>query len=200
MSESGFSVNEAVKFGWSTVTGNLGLFVAAMLIVLGINVFPVFFDSIVVVIVAWFFTLVVGMGMFRMALRFVDGDRGELVDLFSTFTLVPSYLIASIAVSIIVSFGFVLLVIPGIYLAVRLHFYGWVIIDQEVGPFAALDKGWAITRGAFWDVFLLMIALFVVNLLGMLALGIGLFVTAPLSLVALGYAYRRLEERDERSR
>ena len=195
MSASGFSIDEAVKFGWSTVTRNFGLFVVAMLIVLGINVFPVFFDSVVVFIVAWFFTLVVGMGMLRIALRFVDGDRGELVDLFSTFNLVPSYLIASIAVSIIVSFGFVLLIIPGIYLAIRLHFYGWVIIDKEVGPFAALDKGWAVTRGAFWDIFLLMIVLFLVNLLGVLALGIGLLVTAPLSLVALGYAYRRLEER-----
>jgi hypothetical protein len=195
MSESGFSIDEAIKFGWSTVTRNFGLFIAAMLIALGINVFPVFFDSIVVMIVAMFFTVVVGMGMFRMALRFVDGDRGELVDLFSTFALVPSYLIASIVVSIIVSFGFVLLIIPGIYLAIRLHFYGWAIIDQELGPFAALDKTWAVTRGAFWNIFLLMIVLVFVNLLGMLALGVGLLVTAPLSLVALGYAYRRLEER-----
>jgi hypothetical protein len=195
MSESGFSIAEAVKFGWSTVIGNLGLWIVALLIVLGVNVFPVFFDSIIVYIVAWFFTMVVGMGMFRLALRFVDGGRGELVDLFSTITLVPSYLIASILLSIVASIGFLLLIIPGIYLAVRLHFYGWAIIDKEIGPLAALDRSWAITRGAFWNIFLLMIVLFLINLLGMLVLAVGLIVTAPLSLVALGYAYRRLEEK-----
>ena len=132
-----------------------------------------------------------------MALRFVDGDRGELVDLFAQIPLIIPYFIASIVVGIITTTGFVLLIIPGIYWGLRFQFFGWVIVDKEVGPLEAMQESWEITRGSAGNLFLFALLLFAVNLLGLLALGIGLIITVPLSLVATGYVYRTLERTDE---
>jgi len=195
MNGHGFSTGEAVRVGWETTTKNLGLLAVAIAIVMAIGIMPaVASDSWVVQAVAWVLNTAVGLGVLRIALRFVDGEKGELVDLFSTLPLIPQYLIASIIIAPIVAVGFVLLIIPGVYWAVRLYMFPWVMVDKGVGPFEALRQSWEITRGSFWNLFGLFILLFGINLLGMIALVVGLLVTIPLSIVAVGYAYRRLEE------
>ncbi len=190
---SKFSKSEAVRFGWTIVMANLGLAIVAMIIVLTINVFPVYTESVVVALVSAFFTMVVALGVMRMALRFVDGERGELIDLFAKIPLIVPYLIASIIVGLVTTAGFILLVIPGIYWGLRLQFFGWVIVDKEVGALEATRVSWEITRGSAWQLFLMWWLLFFVNVLGFLAIGIGLLVTVPLSLVAMGHVYRTLE-------
>ena len=192
-----FSKGEAIRFGWTTVIGNLGLFIVAILIVWLMSAFPAIWDSWVVYAVAWLFAMVVTLGVMRMSLRFVDEERGELVDLFAKIPLIIPYLIASIIVGIIVMIGFCLLIIPGIYLALRLQFFGWAIVDKELGPIAAIQESWEITQGSAGNLFLLWWLLLFVNVAGMLALGIGLLVTSPLTLVAMGYVYRKLERSTE---
>jgi uncharacterized membrane protein len=53
---------------------------------------------------------------------------------------------------------------------------------------------WEMTRGSCWNLFVFSLLLGVINILGMIALFIGLLITVPLSVVAIGYVYRRLEE------
>jgi uncharacterized membrane protein len=195
MSDHKFSKADAIKFGWETTTGNIGLLVLGWVIFIAIGMMPVFVsDSWVVMVVAWVFDLVVWMGLIRMTLRFVDGDKGELADLFSTFPLLLKCLVASIAVGVVVMVGFCLFVIPGIYWSIRLYMFPWVLVDKDVGPFEAMRQSWEMTRGSCWNFFLLALLLGAVNILGMIALVIGLLITVPLSIVAIGYAYRRLEE------
>ncbi len=193
MADPRFSIGDAVRFGWTTATANLGLFIVAMIIVVMITIFPVFFDSALVAFVSWVLTMVVTLGIMRMSLRFVDGGRGELADLFASIPLVISYLIASIIVGMVVTVGFFLLIFPGIYLALRLQFYCWSIIDKEAGPFGCMEHSWTVTKGSAWQLFLFAVVLVFVNLLGLLALGVGLLVTIPLSLVAVAHVYRSLE-------
>lgn len=90
--------------------------------------------------------------------------------------------------------GFCLLVIPGIYWSIRLYMFPWVLVDKDVGPFEAMRQSWEMTRGSCWNFFLLALLLGAVNILGMIALLFGLLITVPLSIVAIGYVYRRLEE------
>jgi hypothetical protein len=190
-----FSKGDAIKFGWETTTGNLGLLILALMIIVAIGVMPaVVSDSWVVATVAWVFDMAVGMGILRMTLRFVDGEKGELVDLFSTIPLIFKYLVASIVVGFVVTVGFCLLILPGIYWSVRLYMFPWVLVDKDVGPFEALRQSWEMTRGSFWNLILLGVLLCGINILGTIALLLGLLVTIPLSVVAVGYAYRRMEE------
>ncbi len=190
-----FSKAEAIKFGWETTTGNIGLLVLGWIIFMAIAAMPaIATESWVVMAVAWVFDMVIWMGLIKMTLRFVDGDRGELADLFSTFPLIFGFLVASIAVGLVAMVGFCLFVIPGIYWSIRLYMFPWVLVDKEVGPFEAMRLSWEMTRGSCWNFFLLALLLGLINILGMMAIFIGLLITVPLSIVAVGYTYRRLEE------
>jgi len=66
------------------------------------------------------------------------------------------------------------------------------VVDRGLGPIEAMQESWRITKGHKWQLFLLFLALLGINLLGFLALFIGIFVTAPMTLVALAHAYRTL--------
>lgn len=195
MPGSSFAIGDAVRTGWSIATKNIGTFIAAVIIMLVVMMAPALpglNQSAVVGAVFWVFSMVLGLGFMRIALRFVDGDKGELADLFSAINLALSYVIAAIIVGVAVMVATLFLVVPGIYLGLRLQFFSWAMVDQELGAMDAIRHSWSITEGAAGKLFLLMLVLAGINVLGMLALGIGMLLTAPTALVAMGYTYRQL--------
>jgi uncharacterized membrane protein len=66
------------------------------------------------------------------------------------------------------------------------------VIDRELGPIAALKESYRITLGHKWPLLGLMVVLGLINLLGLLALVVGLLVSAPVTLLAYTHAYRVL--------
>ena len=85
-----------------------------------------------------------------------------------------------------------LVVVLGAILALMLLFSGFLVIDRGLGPIQALKESHRITRGYKWSLFGLSLLLVLVNVAGLLALVVGIFVSAPVSLLALTHAYRVL--------
>ncbi len=104
--------------------------------------------------------------------------------------LLGTYLITQLILVV----GFVLLIIPGIFFAVRLQFVYYAVVDKGMGPFKALGYSWEITRGHWWDLLLFNIASLGVNLLGFLALLVGLFASVPTTRIAHTHVYRELSK------
>jgi uncharacterized membrane protein len=71
-------------------------------------------------------------------------------------------------------------------------FFSYFVVDQELGPIEALKRSAEITQGVKGDLFLLGLALGGINLLGAVALLIGLFATIPTAMLATAFVYRRL--------
>ena len=59
-------------------------------------------------------------------------------------------------------------------------------------PSSAMKESWRITKGHKWQLVLLFLALLGINLLGILALVVGIFVTVPITMLAFAHAYRTL--------
>ncbi|MBI5469777.1 hypothetical protein HY968_00435 [Candidatus Kaiserbacteria bacterium] len=104
-----------------------------------------------------------------------------------------NYMGATILLMIIVGVGFVLLIIPGVMLAVALYFTSYFVIDKGMGPIDALKASWQLTKGNRWNVFLLMLLLILVILLGIICFFVGVFVAIPVTLLSFVIAYRKLE-------
>lgn len=66
-------------------------------------------------------------------------------------------LTASIFFWTAVLLGFMLLVIPGIFLAVRLIFYKYAVLLDEGGIVSSLEKSWKATKGNGWRIAALML-------------------------------------------
>ena len=137
-------------------------------------------------------SVIISIGMIRIALRLCDTGEREFADLFRPYRLFFKFLFASILYGLIVFGGMILLVVPGIIWAIRFQYYGYLVVDKGLGPMEALKGSSAVTQGVKWELFLFGLLIFAVNLLGVLCLGIGVFATAPTTMLATVYVYRKL--------
>ena len=191
-----------MQFGWDITKSNIGFFIG-LLIVAGLiqyvpDIVATIIEadapalSLIIRIASFVLSMIIGMGLIKICLRFCDGEKGEFSDLFSCYPLFFNYLIGSILYWLIIMVGLVLLIIPGIIWAIKFQFFDYLIVDKGLGPIDALEKSSEITRGVKWDLFLFAILLGIINLMGFLCLLVGLFVTIPVTMVAMAFVYRKL--------
>jgi uncharacterized membrane protein len=103
-----------------------------------------------------------------------------------------SYLIANLAVGILIAIGLVLLIVPGIIALLMFMFTSFIVIDREKGPIESMAISKLITKGKRWPLLGFVLLLFLINIAGLLALLVGLLVTIPVSTLAFTHAYRGL--------
>jgi membrane-anchored glycerophosphoryl diester phosphodiesterase (GDPDase) len=105
-------------------------------------------------------------------------------------------IIAGIVFGIIVFIGLILLIIPGIYLAVALYFFLIFIALEDESFIDALQSSWELTKGRRLSVFLFFIGIVLVQILfsivggvASLALGAAVPVLGAVVNVAVGAAF-----------
>lgn len=155
-----------------------------------------------VVISALFFVafflirMIVEAGLIKVALDIIKRGGSRFIELFSGVHYVISYILASILYSLIILAGLLLLIVPGIIWAVKFQFFGYFVVDKEMGPVEALKNSSRITNGSKINILLLDILMMLLNIAGSLAFGIGLLITIPVTMIAMAHAYKQLEEPD----
>lgn len=87
---------------------------------------------------------------------------------------------------------FLLIAIPVTYFTIRLCFVVCFIVDQDSGASESISQSWTLTKGNFWFILLLFLIILGLNILGAMALFIGLLFTVPFSSLILIIAYRTL--------
>lgn len=123
----------------------------------------------------------------KLLLRFYDTSSaqisfGEFFRLFSVSKLF-SILGVFVLYATIICLGLILFIIPGIYLAIKLQFALYYMIDKNISVTQALKKSYAATTGNFWRILLVGI---------IAALLMNLIITIPLSYLLGVYMYRKL--------
>jgi len=87
---------------------------------------------------------------------------------------------------------FLLIAIPVTYFTVRLCFVVCFIVDQDSGASESISQSWTLTKNHFWLIFVLFLIILGLNILGAMALFIGLLFTVPFSSVILIITYRQM--------
>jgi len=202
MSTEKFSKAEAVTFGWETMKSNFWFLVGVLIMGSLIPFVPYILAEavkkniralyIIFKIIEIALELIISLGMIKIALKLCDKQKPAIKDLFSCVNLFPEYLISSVIYALIILGGLVLLIVPGIIGGIKFQFIGYFIVEKGAGPIEALKRSAAITRGAKWDLFLFALLLMLINLVGLLALIIGLFATIPVTMMANAFVYRKL--------
>lgn len=125
------------------------------------------------------------------ALREVSGEKATWGTLFK----VNSYPMIILAALLLLVAGFVGLLLCGlglIALAIFAPFTYHNVVDRDLNAWDALTGSFRLVGQNFGAVFLLELALLGINIVGALVCGLGLFITIPLSLLALAFAFRRI--------
>lgn len=197
-----FSKKEAIKFGFKVAKANITFFLAIGVIWAAFTIISQsiqsslngerqFLASFLFSIIMWIINSIISMGVIFITLKFVDNKKPKIKELFYTKNLF-NYIIASIVRTVIIFIGFILLIVPGIIFSIKLQYSEYLIVDKGKDAVDSLKGSWEMTKGVKWNLFLFGILLGLINILGFLALLVGLLVTVPLSMVANAYIYRKL--------
>lgn len=135
-------------------------------------------------------TPVLYAGFIIVVFMLLRGQEVQFGDFFKGYNYFLPLFLASIVMSLLVTIGTFLLVLPGIYLIVSYMFVSMLIVDYHMEFWQAMETSRKIVTKNWFSLFVFALILFVINLLGMLALGIGLLVTLPLSVCSICVAYR----------
>jgi len=134
------------------------------------------------------------LGLYRIALDTVNGKSADLANLTALLDRGPTFLFAFCIYSAAVAAGLVLLVVPGIYVAVKYALFGQVLATTATTAPQALRDAAVIADGRWWTLFPLLLVAMLLNLAGAAFLGVGLLVTFPVSLLATSDLYRSLRQ------
>ena len=143
--------------------------------------------------VNWLIGIVVTLGLTKTILLLVDRQEKNIKNLYLyTLSLFIPFLLASLLYSLIVIGGTLLLIVPGIILALTFQFYSYLIVDQNLAPKQALKQSGILTKGHKLQLFWLMLLIGLMNIVGAIAFLVGLLFTVPMSLLIMTYTYRHL--------
>jgi len=200
----GFTAGEAIRFGWETFKRRPWFFVGATLIIMLVSGLIEAFTHR---------CRRVGLGRSVLTARQPNQPAGrhahqygatafylsahdnpDAADLSALWHPRPflKFLGAFILLMLTIAVGFILLIVPGIIFALMFMFTIFIVIDREFGPIDSMKESRRLTYGHKWKLLGLSLLLVLINLLGLAALFVGLFVTVPISSLALTHAYRVL--------
>ena len=195
-----FSISEAIKYGFNFFKTNLTtlLKLGAVLILINIisnMVTGLFKDnplSFLWALISMVISILVQIGSIKITLELYDGKPLNFSNLYSQSNLILRYLGASILYGLMVAVGLILLIIPGIYLAIKYQFFSFLIVDKNMGIMESFKKSEEMTQGVKMNLLLFSLALAGINILGALVFLVGLIVTIPTTVMATVYVYRKL--------
>lgn len=213
-----FRVGEALSFGWARFAGNWLFWVLFMLLTLVVSVIfnsGSFGDiqelnqaamrgdissstasgasagSSLLGLIGSLLTAVLQALGINAALREVSGEKATWGTLFK----VNSYgmIILTFLLLLVASFvGIITCGLGLLALAIFAPFTYHNVVDRGMNAWSAFTSSFALVGKNFGAVFVLELALLGINILGLIPLGLGLFVTIPLSILALAFAFRRI--------
>lgn len=126
---------------------------------------------------------------FHMARLASKGQQIEIPDFFRGFDKSGALISLSLFIFLAVFLGLLLLIIPGIYLAVCYVFSHLFVWFYDKSPTEAMRLSRKCVSGNFGQILLLFLILAGINLLGLLALGVGILLTMPFSFCVVYAAF-----------
>jgi uncharacterized membrane protein len=180
-------VGECLREGWQLFVKDAGIYVGYTLILAVLLTIPV------VSFLAPILHEVFIAGHYNIALRRLRGLPVSFGDIFSVWQryFIPLVL-TGLVTSVLIILGFVLLVIPGLYLFVGYVFAIPFVIEEGLNFWSAMEASRRLVHRRWFNLFLLQLALGGLSILGAIPGGWGLLITVPLAMTANAVAYTKL--------
>lgn len=203
MTPRSFSLVDAIAYGWEAFkrnigpsllvgAGSIGTTLIANELAEGAERRGVLALVLILGLVAQLVQIFWSYVWIRLGLVVHDAHKPRPSVVLGDLKTFVTFLAAALLYTVIVTIGLVLFIVPGLYLAVRYVFVSFLVADRRADVLGAFGESSMLSRGVRWKLFFLMLVLFVLNLVGAMFFGLGLFITVPVSVFALTMVYRRL--------
>jgi uncharacterized membrane protein len=199
--ETKFTISEVLSASWAALKSQIwilvGLFIGYFIFacVFSLLLIPAagsltlsIIGNLVYSVIALVFTLGYAKNLFQA----LDGEEPQFSAYGQQARKIGIYFVAGLIYGILVFIGTLLLIIPGIYIAIRLQFFQALIVDEDAGIIESLQKSWDITKDQVLPLLLLALVMFVISIFGFILLGVGILVAAPLISLMYCCVFRKL--------
>ena len=137
-------------------------------------------------------TLPIIVGIFLLGIkRSVDAPM-ESTSVFDYFRKMGTLLLTMILVYLMVIIGFVLLIIPGIYLSFAYFMAMPLVVEKGLSPWQAMEISRKAITKRWFSFFFLALALSFIIIISAIPLGLGMIWTLPMMFVCYGVLYRNM--------
>ena len=178
---------------WVLVGLFIGFSILSMIVTLfGMPAQGSIVGRVIVQIVSLLISCIFMLGYVKNIFQALDGEEPQFSADGQQSRKIITYLIANILFSIAVCIGTVLLIIPGIYLYLRLQFFTAFIVEENCGIIESLQKSWNMTQGQTLPLFLLLLTMIGTAIVGCILFFVGFFVAVPLIYMMQCYTFRKL--------
>ncbi len=137
-------------------------------------------------------TLPLLIGITMLGINRARDESLEIPSIFNYYNMLFSLLIAYFLMNILIVVGIMLLIIPGIYLAISYTFAYPLIVDKGLGVWEAMELSRKTVTKQWFKFFGLAIATGVIVLISAIPLGIGLIWSIPTTYISYGLLYHHL--------
>ena len=138
------------------------------------------------------FALLMVVGYSRVALDLVRGKRISFETLFAESERLLAHFAVSILIVLLIYLGFNLFIVPGIILTFLFMFVPFVMVDEELSLMGTIKRSFGLVLRNLGLVLTWLLLMMVLNLVGMLALGLGVFISSTLTLLLLAHFYEEI--------
>ncbi|MDX5428884.1 MAG: hypothetical protein LPK46_10570 [Bacteroidota bacterium] len=192
--QKGYSlpIGDTISEAWGLFKKDPGNLIIYSIIVMVVNVVISFIPivgSLASLVLSPLFTA----GFYIAGRKLDKGESINLNSLFGGFNVASELIGPYVIMVVMVILGFILLVIPGIYLSVA---YLFVIplayFGSGMQPWDILETSRKVISKNWFSFFGFVIVLGLINILGVIALGVGLLITLPLTSIAFYVAFKRV--------
>lgn len=199
--EPKFMISEVFSTSWKYTKSQIwvlvGLFIGYFILSSIISMFGMpaqgsMVGNIIVSLISVVISCAFMLGYIKNLFQTMDGEEPQFSAYGQQSRKIVTYFIASVIMGIVVTIGIFLLIVPGIYLAIRLQFYSAYIVEEDCGIIESLQKSWDLTKGQAMPLFLLALAMIGIAIVGCILFFVGLFVAIPLIYMMQCYAFRKL--------
>ena len=219
------TVGDCLSYAWHVMWNNIGSFLAVFAVMVLIMMPNYFFSfvselfplvgehigmdmEVAAAIVALVFGLAsmaysmlvgqpVSFGFQYTTLLAARGERFEVRDLFEGFRNYLSVILASLLLGIIIFFGIIMLIIPGIILGCRLAFVPLLVVDKKMQALDAISESWRMTKGYGWTIFGLGFVSIFIFIAGFLCLLVGVIFSSIWVQTAFSALYHAISVSEE---
>ena len=205
-----FTISEVFQEAWQRTSGFKAPVLAAVLIIFfalaaisfGIILLMGFFDMIdpaLATILTSAFNFIISMASYPLCAGILMMGLYRSVDAAVEFNMAFAYfsyslpiIIAAFFSSLLVVLGFMLLVLPGIYLSIAYIFTLPLIIEKEMDFWQAMEASRKAVHQHWFKIFFIYALLGIIYLISLIPLGLGLIWALPFFVALHGVLYRRI--------
>ncbi len=199
------SFSEALSMTWQTIKNNSNVSLLTAIIIL---VFSLSSNSIQFMInyrvhdynvyfhpfflVNWIINFFISIGLLNIALSYAYDKTAIISNFTTTMNKYLKTFVAGLLFALILYIGFILLIIPGIIILLRYQYCTLFILKYDTGIIDSFKLSAKLTEGNRMDLFVFGIVSILFGLLGVIACGIGIYVTYPIAIACWVYTFYRL--------